>query len=156
MRKSCYVSIILFFITSTIHGQNIKVKSEDIKDLKIEINNLKIENQKLSNEVFQLKQSLSQIENNLRLNYNQHIQSIEILQKSILFLGQDLKNLLKVDSKVNMDNINRDNINQEDKSSEVKKESKTEYSGQCNATTKKGTRCSRVAKSNGYCWQHGG
>ena len=28
--------------------------------------------------------------------------------------------------------------------------------GQCKATTKKKTRCSRAAKSNGYCWQHGG
>lgn len=28
--------------------------------------------------------------------------------------------------------------------------------GQCRATTKKKTRCSRTAKSNGYCWQHGG
>ncbi len=30
------------------------------------------------------------------------------------------------------------------------------YSGRCGATTKKGTQCSRTAKSNGYCWQHGG
>ena len=29
-------------------------------------------------------------------------------------------------------------------------------SGQCEAITKKGTRCSRKARSNGYCWQHGG
>jgi hypothetical protein len=28
-------------------------------------------------------------------------------------------------------------------------------SGQCRATTKKGTRCSRNASSGGYCWQHG-
>jgi len=28
-------------------------------------------------------------------------------------------------------------------------------SGQCKATTQKGTRCSRAASSNGYCWQHG-
>ncbi|TCJ13283.1 hypothetical protein EPD60_12885 [Flaviaesturariibacter flavus] len=28
--------------------------------------------------------------------------------------------------------------------------------GQCSATTKKGSRCSRSARSGGYCWQHGG
>lgn len=28
--------------------------------------------------------------------------------------------------------------------------------GQCNAITRKGRRCSRSARSNGYCWQHGG
>ncbi len=26
----------------------------------------------------------------------------------------------------------------------------------CMRMTKKGTRCKRKAKSNGYCWQHGG
>lgn len=26
----------------------------------------------------------------------------------------------------------------------------------CKATTQKGTLCKRKAKSNGYCWQHGG
>lgn len=30
------------------------------------------------------------------------------------------------------------------------------YSGQCQATTKKGYQCSRKARSGGYCWQHGG
>ena len=36
------------------------------------------------------------------------------------------------------------------------KTKKVESSGQCKANTKKGTRCSRSAGSNGYCWQHGG
>ncbi len=26
----------------------------------------------------------------------------------------------------------------------------------CQGITKKGTRCKRKAKANGYCWQHGG
>ncbi len=30
------------------------------------------------------------------------------------------------------------------------------YSSQCAAITKKGYRCSRTARSGGYCWQHGG
>lgn len=34
-------------------------------------------------------------------------------------------------------------------------ESSTLSDTQCRATTKKGTRCSRRAKSNGYCFQHG-
>lgn len=28
--------------------------------------------------------------------------------------------------------------------------------GRCRATTKAGTRCTRTASRNGYCWQHGG
>lgn len=35
-------------------------------------------------------------------------------------------------------------------------QSTPKYSGQCMTTTKKGTRCSRSARSGGYCWQHGG
>jgi hypothetical protein len=34
--------------------------------------------------------------------------------------------------------------------------SSAEMDSQCRAITKKGTRCSRRARSNGYCWQHGG
>lgn len=33
---------------------------------------------------------------------------------------------------------------------------KTPVTLQCKAITKKGTRCSRNARNNGYCWQHGG
>lgn len=29
-------------------------------------------------------------------------------------------------------------------------------SGHCKAFTKKGSRCKRKAKGNGYCWQHAG
>jgi len=28
--------------------------------------------------------------------------------------------------------------------------------GRCKGITKKGAQCKRKAKSNGYCWQHGG
>ncbi len=28
--------------------------------------------------------------------------------------------------------------------------------GRCQGITKKGAQCKRKAKSNGYCWQHGG
>lgn len=35
-------------------------------------------------------------------------------------------------------------------------QSRNSYSNQCMATTRKGTRCSRTARSGGYCWQHGG
>ncbi len=156
MRKNYFLTIILSFITSLIFGQNIKVKSEDIKDLKIEINNLKIENQKLSNEVFQLKENLSQIQNDLKSNYYQHSQNIDRLQKSISFLGQDLNDILKGYTKTLPERYNKEKNNLGDSNNEVKKEAKSEYSGQCNATTKKGTRCSRSARSNGYCWQHGG
>lgn len=32
----------------------------------------------------------------------------------------------------------------------------TSESDRCKGMTKKGTQCKRKAKTNGYCWQHGG
>lgn len=37
----------------------------------------------------------------------------------------------------------------------LKTRSPAAASAQCKAITKKGTRCSRKAKANGFCWQHG-
>ena len=37
-----------------------------------------------------------------------------------------------------------------------KTETQTKSNGQCRATTKKGSQCSRSAGANGYCWQHKG
>ena len=51
------------------------------------------------------------------------------------------------------DSYNNSNKN-DTKASIEDKQKKVEYGGQCKATTKKGTRCSRTAGSNGYCWQH--
>ena len=52
-----------------------------------------------------------------------------------------------------------DNMYLNKKSSKTKTDEKsnsTSTTGQCRATTKAGKRCSRPARSNGYCWQHGG
>ena len=39
---------------------------------------------------------------------------------------------------------------------QIKQPIQSPISGQCKALTKAGIRCKRPAKSNGYCWQHGG
>jgi hypothetical protein len=44
----------------------------------------------------------------------------------------------------------------ENKPIEQSKEKAVQSFGQCKAITKKGSRCSRSAKSNGFCFQHGG
>ncbi|WP_462278664.1 DUF5763 domain-containing protein [Ferruginibacter sp.] len=45
-----------------------------------------------------------------------------------------------------------------EKKKDIPLQSKPQFrsSKQCQATTKKGTRCSRSSRSGGYCWQHGG
>ena len=49
-----------------------------------------------------------------------------------------------------------DTITAIDEDSALKSSEVSAGKSQCIAITKKGTRCSRVAKSNGKCWQHGG
>ncbi len=155
MKKLILFSL-LNLLPFLIFAQNIKVKSSDITDLKIEISNLKIENQKLVNEVYQLKENFTLLEKLIKSNSIESNQkNFEKLNTAILFLGQDINNLFKGYIKNMPDKYSSTNSNL-NKSSNVKEEPTNQYSGQCNATTKKGTRCSRTAKSNGYCWQHGG
>ena len=95
----------------------------------------------------------NRIEKTLLNNQIETINYIDRIQKSILFLGVDISSLIKGDIKNLPDSYN--NLNKNDTKASIEdKQKKVEYSGQCKATTKKGTRCSRTAGSNGYCWQH--
>jgi hypothetical protein len=153
MKKFIYLCLFYF---NPIFGfsQNVKIKSDDIFELKKEVSNLKIENQKLTNEVYQLKESFTVLEKLIRSNSPEANQrNFDKLNTAILFLGQDINSLFKGYIKNMPEKYS--NSNSTNNISE-KKAPVSEYSGQCNATTKKGSRCSRSAKSNGFCWQHGG
>ena len=100
-----------------------------------------------------INESFFQIEKTLLNNQIETINYIDRVQKSILFLGVDISSLIKGDIKNLPDSYNNSNKN-DTKASIEDKQKKVEYGGQCKATTKKGTRCSRTAGSNGYCWQH--
>lgn len=70
--------------------------------------------------------------------------------------GQAICNIIKNElilsegSNVNYDN-KKNNINVDNSH-----DSQRYNDGRCRAITRKGSRCSRSVKSNGYCWQHGG
>jgi FtsZ-binding cell division protein ZapB len=153
MKKFIYLWL-LYFIPMFGFSQNVKIKSDDIVELKNEVSNLKFENQKLTNEVYQLKESFNVLERLIR-NYSpeSNQRNFDKLNTAILFLGQDINSLFKGYIKNMPEKYSNSNStnNISDKKAPV-----NEYSGQCNATTKKGSRCSRSAKSNGFCWQHGG
>ena len=147
--------LFLFYLPFNLLSQTTKVKNDDIINLREQIKELKIENNLLIEKIGELNLKFSQIEKALLNNQIELTNSIERVQKSILFLGVDISSLIKGDIKNlpanynNSDNNNTKPLNEE-------KTKKVEYSGQCKANTKKGTRCSRSAGSNGYCWQHGG
>ena len=135
------------------YSQTTKVKNNDIITLQEQIKELKIENSLLIEKISQLNLKFSQIEKTLLNNQIETINFIDRVQKSILFLGVDISSLIKGDIKNLPDSYNNSNKN-DTKASIEDKQKKVEYGGQCKATTKKGTRCSRTAGSNGYCWQH--
>ena len=148
------ILIIPFFCFYIIgYSQTTKVKNNDIITLQEQIKELKIENSLLIEKISQLNLKFSQIEKTLLNNQIQTINYIDRVQKSILFLGVDISSLIKGDIKNLPDSYNNSNKN-DTKASIEDKQKKVEYGGQCKATTKKGTRCSRTAGSNGYCWQH--
>ena len=143
----------LFYLPFSLLSQTTKVKNDDIVNLREQINELKITNSLLIEKIGELNLKFSQIEKTLLNNQIETINFIDRIQKSILFLGVDISSLIKGDIKNLPDSYNNSNKILTKPSTE-EKQKKEEYSGQCKATTKKGTRCSRTAGSNGYCWQH--
>ena len=143
----------LFYLPFILFSQTTKVKNNDIIALQEQIKELKIENSLLIEKNSQLNLKFNQIEKTLLNNQIETINYIDRIQKSILFLGVDISSLIKGDIKNLPDSYN--NLNKNDTKASIEdKQKKVEYGGQCKATTKKGTRCSRTAGSNGYCWQH--
>jgi hypothetical protein len=147
--------LFIFYLPFNLLSQTTKVKNDDIINLREQIKELKIENSLLIEKIGELNLKFSQIEKTLLNNQIELTNSIERVQKSILFLGVDISSLIKGDIKNLPGNYNNSNNNITKPLTEEKTK-KVEYSGQCKANTKKGTRCSRSAGSNGYCWQHGG
>lgn len=75
---------------------------------------------------------------NILLNLKSGINSVNSEVKSLPTANTPLQNKVAAPTVPTPDRVN------------------TSSCGQCSATTKKGSRCSRKASSNGYCWQHGG
>ena len=147
MKKSIFTILFLFSIIS-INAQVVKVKTESIQDLNTQINQLKIE-------IENLKQSIIILENNYKNVINESNKNYDKINSAIIFLGQDINKLFKDNIKDLSNNNSKPQLNNNIDSLKIlNKEVKS--SGQCTATTQKGTRCSRQSRSNGFCWQHGG
>jgi hypothetical protein len=154
--KTCIALTVLILFSTINQGLSQKINSADFNELKTQIADLKLENQKLVLEISSLKQGILTLESNLKASINQQNQNSDKIQKSILFLGQDINDVLKGYSKNLPEKYNKKAEINSENNGETKTVESTKYSGQCNAITKKGSRCSRSAKSNGYCYQHGG
>ncbi len=120
-------TILVFFKISFSYAQ--------IKDVNVEIEKLKTENILLNAKIQALESKLEV----LKLQF----ENFKLNNPSLKATNEKNTNVISpVTSSSGM-------INQTPVSSPA-------YSGQCSALTKKGTRCSRAARSKGLCWQHGG
>ncbi len=144
--------LVLILFSFNLIAQKVDVRVE-IFDLKEEVTKLKSENLKMSDE-FRIFQS----------KYDNRIVDLGTKIEDLRFEINVLKRMLEQirGNSSNSSNSTSSSIdsNRTASDSEIleKPESKprSQSSSKCSATTKKGTRCSRSARSNGLCWQHGG
>jgi hypothetical protein len=148
MKKILFILTILF-ISIDSFAQKTDVRVE-IFDLKEEVKKLQIENIKLSSDL---------ISSNSK--YENRILDLGVKLENLQFEFNVLKKLVEQYRNVGV-NANSTSSGVKTSTSEgslvEKSESKpkSQSSSQCSATTQKGSRCLRSARSNGLCWQHGG
>jgi hypothetical protein len=147
--KNILFILTILFVSIDSFAQKTDVRVE-IFDLKEEVKKLQLENIKLSSEL---------ISSNSK--YENRILDLGVKLDNLQFEFNVLKKLVEQYRNVGVnENTTSSGVkgstaegNSVEKS-EIKPKSKS--SSQCSATTQKGSRCLRSARSNGLCWQHGG
>ncbi len=145
----------LFFLFSLILSFETFAQKTDVRveifDLKEEVKKLQLENVKLSTELIN---SNSKNEN--------RILDLGVKLENLQFELNVLKRLLEqtrnngVTTNSTPSNTTKSTTLDDNSIEKSESKPKNQSYSQCSATTKKGTRCSRSARSNGLCWQHGG
>ncbi len=147
----------LIFVLCSILCFNSNAQKTDVKveifDLKEDVKKLQLENQKISSD---LTTAINKYENRI-IDLGT---KIEDLRFEINVLKRMIEQFRGTSSNSSNSTPSSSDSNRTASDSEIseKPESKprSQSYSQCLATTKKGTRCSRSARSNGLCWQHGG
>lgn len=148
---------VVFLLSFTLSFNAIAQKTDvrvEIYDLKEDVKKLQSENQKLSND---LTTSIVKYENRI-LDLGAKIEDLRFEINVLKRIIEQYRNGVSSSSTTTPSSTSSQNSTSSEENISEKSESKPKYqsSSQCSATTKKGTRCSRSARSNGLCWQHGG
>jgi len=144
MKLRSFLFIVSFVICCNAQGQSKKV----------------LENQ--MNDLFQAYERLATKIGMLEENYVKLNTKVVILEEKLKFAEKEIQDLnsemFEIKSKGNTNNSKKPIIENSEESNIQKSQPKskpTQSSGQCQATTKKGSRCSRMAQSGrSYCYQH--
>lgn len=148
------VLLLCFICSFDTLAQKTDVRVE-IYDLKEDVKKLQSENQKLSTD---LSTSIIKYENRI-LDLGAKIEDLRFEMNVLKRILEQYRNgSITANSTSSTTSPSSPKSSTTEETATEKSESKPKYqsSSQCSATTKKGTRCSRTARSNGYCWQHGG
>jgi hypothetical protein len=146
--KKIIVLILLISSFNTI-AQKADVRVE-IFDLKEDVKKLQSENQRLSND---LSISSTKYENRI-LDLGAKIEDLKFELNVLKRIVEQYRNSVSDNS--NSTSLPKTSTTEENVVEKTVAKPKPQSSSQCSATTKSGTRCSRSARSNGLCWQHGG
>lgn len=150
--KAVFVFSLIFSFESLAQKTDVRV---EIYDLKEDVKKLQSENQKLSTD---LSTSIIKYENRI-LDLGAKIEDLRFeinVLKRILEQYRNGSNTPNSTSSTTFPTSPKSSTTEEPATEKFESKPKYQSSSQCSATTKKGTRCSRTARSNGYCWQHGG
>ena len=147
--KKLLFALIILFISIDSYAQKADVRVE-IFDLKEDVKKLQSENQRLSTD---LSISSTKYENRI-LDLGAKIEDLKFELNVLKRIVEQYRNSLSNNS--NSTSSPKTSTTEEKVVEKTDTKQKPQSSSQCSATTKKGTRCSRSARSNGLCWQHGG
>jgi len=147
--KKILFALIILFISIDSYAQKADVRVE-IFDLKEDVKKLQSENQRLSND---LSISSTKYENRI-LDLGAKIEDLKFELNVLKRIVEQYRNSISNNS--NSTSSPKTATTEETVVEKTEAKPKPQSSSQCSATTKKGTRCSRSARSNGLCWQHGG
>lgn len=145
MKNSFLILCSVVLLSSCGTSQFLK---DDISTLKSKVYHLEVQNKELTNKVDVLTQKIAIQENNLKA-ISQELKSVRSdLNKQI-----DTPIAVPIQSSTKKSST-KNTASTKSNSSKVSGSSAT-YSGRCQAITKKGTQCKRMAQAGRkYCWQH--
>lgn len=149
--RAVFLLSFIFSFDSIAQKTDVRV---EIYDLKEDVKKLQSENQKLSTD---LTTSIVKYENRI-LDLGAKIEDLRFEINVLKRIIEQYRNgeISTTATTSATPSSNRSSSVEERISEKSETKPKYQSSSQCSATTKKGSRCSRSARSNGYCWQHGG
>jgi len=123
------------------------------KDINDQLEVIKLENEVSKQKISNLELRISNLQKDID-DLKKIVQDLQTKNSSVQQGGTSGKSTLSGENVQQSTILTSPTV--KEKTITPKKQSTNVSSGQCRATTQKGSRCSRTARSNGYCWQHGG